>query len=423
MKVQRNLWYALAFSLGLIILDVFFHQIILQRLAVLIGITMVFGFAWSVFSLRGIQFTRSSKFSRYECGEIFEENYELINKSILPKLWIRVEDLSRLPSKPASRSITQIRPHTSLYFQSLMVLSRRGEFPLGPTLLFSGDPFGFFTQTKVFNAINTILVLPLIFAMEKDWSPKGDLSGGRAHRELKSQSSLNATTVRDYQPGDALNKIHWKTSIRTQKLMVKEFEQDPLSNIWIIIDGNGSEYCSIESESKSDLLLPRDALHYQSKPNLPKDDFEYAVSVSATYVDYFTRVGRGVGLLFSGEELVSIVPEKGTRQRTILLEALSYIRPNKQEQLSGVLQSHSARITKGNSLIVITPATGEDLVSALNYQARKGISILLVVIDPHSFGRNSETGPIFSSIHDTGIATLLVQYGDDLGKVLAEALG
>jgi uncharacterized protein (DUF58 family) len=422
MKVRQNFWFALSFFLGLVILDMYFHQLILQRLAVLISITMVVGFVWAFFSLWGIQFERSSTFTRYECGEIFEEKYEIKNNSILQKLWIRVEDFSRLPSKPATRSISQIQPRASLYFQSLMVLSKRGDFPLGPTLLYSGDPFGYFSQSKVVDLVGSILVLPLIFPMQKDWNAKGDLSGGRAHRERKSQSSLNATAVRDYQPGDALNKIHWKTSARSQKWMVKEFEQDPFSNIWMIIDGNESVYNSVESELKSELLLPRDTLHFQPQKILPKDEFEYAVSTASTFVDYFITVGRGVGLLFSGEELVSIAPEKGSRQKTILLEALAYICPKKQGPLSGVLQSHSSRIIKGNSMIVITSSPGDDLISILNSMVRKGISILLVVIDPRSFSRNPGTGSSFSTLQETGFNTQIVRYGDDLGKALEEAV-
>jgi uncharacterized protein (DUF58 family) len=45
----------------------------------------------------------------------------------------------------------------------------------------------------------------------------------------------NASGVREYAPGDAFNRIHWKSTARTGEMMVKTFELDPASDIWIVI--------------------------------------------------------------------------------------------------------------------------------------------------------------------------------------------
>jgi uncharacterized protein (DUF58 family) len=422
MKIQSRFWYALAGLLVCIGIDVFFHQLILQRIAVLLGLILVVGYFWAAFSLRGILFIRKSRFSRFECGEVFEEDYEIRNDYFLPKLWIQVEDGSDLPSKPAGRTISQIRAHTSHYFQSLVILSKRGEFALGPTILHSGDPFGFFHRSLSMEPKSSILVLPLIFPLERDWNPKGDLSGGKAHREQKSLSSQNATAVREYQPGDALNKIHWKSSVRAQKWMVKEFEREPLANIWLILDCNASGYFSYETKEESDLLLPRDIRHYQAQQILPRDNFEYAVSAAASLIEYFTSISRGVGLLVSGEKLVSIFPEKGNRQRTVLFEALTYVKAVPHAPLSTVIQSQSARINKGNAVIIITSLLEEELLNSFGMLHQKGVNILLVYVDPHSFSGISGGNPQVKSQTDPGIPTLVIRYGDDLGRELAEAI-
>jgi uncharacterized protein (DUF58 family) len=422
MKIQSRFWYAFAGCLVCIGIDAYFHQLILQRIAVLLGLILVVGYIWAAFSLKGIRFIRKSRFSRFECGEVFEEDYEIRNNSFLPKLWIQVEDGSDLPSKPAGRTISQIRAHTSLFFQSLVILSKRGEFALGPTILHSGDPFGFFHQFQVVEPNSSILVLPLIFPLERDWNPKGDLSGGKAHREQKSPSSQSATAVREYQPGDALNKIHWKSSVRTQKWMVKEFEQEPLANIWLILDCNASGYFSFDTKEESDILFPHDVRHYQAQQILPRDNFEYAISAAASLIEYFTSISRGVGLLVSGENLISIFPEKGNRQQTILFDALTYVKVVPQAPLSTVIQSQSARINKGNAVIVITSLLEEELLNSLGMLHQKGVNILLVYIDPHSFSEIPGGFPQGKTQTDLGIPTVVIRYGDDLGRVLAEAI-
>ena len=42
--------------------------------------------------------------------------------------------------------------------------------------------------------------------------------------------------MREYRPGDAFNRIHWPTTARTNRLMVREFELDPTVDVWIVLD-------------------------------------------------------------------------------------------------------------------------------------------------------------------------------------------
>jgi uncharacterized protein (DUF58 family) len=203
---------------------------------------------------------------------------------------------------------------------------------------------------------------------------------------------------------------------------VKEFEREPLANIWLILDCNASGYFSYETKEESDLLLPRDIRHYQAQQILPRDNFEYAVSAAASLIEYFTSISRGVGLLVSGEKLVSIFPEKGNRQRTVLLEALTFVKVVPHAPLSTVIQSQSARINKGNAVIIITSLLEEELLNSLGMLHQKVVKILLVFVDPHSFSGISGGNPQVKSQTDPRIPTLVIRYGDDLGRELAEAI-
>ncbi|MEZ4612148.1 MAG: DUF58 domain-containing protein [Caldilineaceae bacterium] len=48
--------------------------------------------------------------------------------------------------------------------------------------------------------------------------------------------TTNAAGVRDYYPGDSLNRIHWPTTARMRRLMTKEFELIPRRDIWLYLD-------------------------------------------------------------------------------------------------------------------------------------------------------------------------------------------
>jgi hypothetical protein len=55
----------------------------------------------------------------------------------------------------------------------------------------------------------------------------GLLSGGEALRRRTHYVTTNASGVRDYAPGDSFSRIHWRSTARRNRLIVKEFELDP----------------------------------------------------------------------------------------------------------------------------------------------------------------------------------------------------
>ena len=60
---------------------------------------------------------------------------------------------------------------------------------------------------------------------------------------LTGQRSLQSTSmvmgIREYRPGDAMNRIHWPSSMRHRRLHVKEFELDRTADLWIYLDLDG----------------------------------------------------------------------------------------------------------------------------------------------------------------------------------------
>jgi uncharacterized protein (DUF58 family) len=69
------------------------------------------------------------------------------------------------------------------------------------------------------------------------------VTGGDALRRRTHYITTNASGVRDYAPGDPFNRIHWKSTARKDRLIVKEFELDPLADVWLILDlWSGAHY-------------------------------------------------------------------------------------------------------------------------------------------------------------------------------------
>ena len=63
-----------------------------------------------------------------------------------------------------------------------------------------------------------------------------------------------ATGVRDYQSGDRVTWIHWKSFARTQTLMTKEFEDRRSQELFLIMDGRASEVFEEQVELTASIL-------------------------------------------------------------------------------------------------------------------------------------------------------------------------
>lgn len=210
---------------------------IYYRLSYLWALLLISGWLWSLLSLRGLILKRSARTLRAQVGQVFEERFEVQNDSRLPHLWIEVRDESTLPGSKGSRVLTLIAGRQGRSYLARTRLIQRGVFPLGPTELRSGDLFGLFPVKQSLAVQDSLLVYPMMVELSNFPNPPGLLPGGEALRRRTQQVTPNAAGVREYAPGDPLNRIHWLSTARRDRLIVKEFELDPLADVWIILDG------------------------------------------------------------------------------------------------------------------------------------------------------------------------------------------
>src|SRR5688572_11684022 len=191
--------------------------------------------AWTRLIASKITFERTTRELRANVGDVFEESYKLTNNTRIPAAWIEVINQTKLPFASGSRLLTLVMGNQKRNYNARSWLTRRGSFQLGPTLLNIGEPFGIFTAKKLIPAKERLIVFPMIQEIEFFPSSPGLLPGGHVIQRKSQDITPHAAGVRDYVHGDAMKRIHWRTSIRRDKLMVKEFEQDPQAEVWIYL--------------------------------------------------------------------------------------------------------------------------------------------------------------------------------------------
>jgi uncharacterized protein (DUF58 family) len=389
------------------------------RLSYLWGFLLVGSWVMSWISLRGVKVHRVARSLRSQVGQVFEERFEIQNTGRLPRLWIEVKDESSLPGSRGSHVLTLVGGREGRTYLARTRLTQRGVFPLGPTSLGSGDLFGLFPAMRSFPNQDSLLVYPILYDVHKFPNPPGLLPGGEALRRRTPQITPNASGVREYTSGDPLNRIHWLSTARRNRLMVKEFELDPLADVWIFLDASRIVHASKPPPPSE--YDPQDIWKPRSKFNLPQSTEEYAVSAAASLARFYLQRGRAVGLAFSGQSLNVLPSDRGGRQLGKILEALALLRAEGTLPLEGLIEAQARHLPRGSTVVLITPATSEMVVQIADLLLRRGMRPVVVLIDAATFGGYFSSVHLEKSLSILGVPACNLRYGDDMSAVLSSA--
>lgn len=167
------------------------------NIAYLITGILLLSYAWAQNSVRGLNLRRFTRTRRSQVGQYAEEQFEVINRSLWPKLWIEMEDHSTLPWHYGSRVISNLGRGAVQRWHVKALCTQRGNFRLGPLTLHSGDPLGIFEVSQELNETSQLLVYPY-FAELTSFEPSiSDLSGGEARYRRTYQTTTSVAGVRE----------------------------------------------------------------------------------------------------------------------------------------------------------------------------------------------------------------------------------
>jgi uncharacterized protein (DUF58 family) len=387
------------------------------RLTYLLALLMIISWLWSKLVLRGLRFRRRARTLRAQVDQIFEERFELDNPNRLPRMWISVRDESTLPGSQGSRVFPVIEAKRGRTYLARTRLVERGVFSLGPTVLESGDPFGLFPISRVIPANNSLLVYPMMFDISSFVSPPGLMPGGEALRRRTPQVTPNAAGVRDYAPGDPLNRIHWVSTARRGRLISKEFELDPQGDVWLFLDSTQDNQAAMPYDKSA--LLAESLWKRGSRIELPPSTEEYGVSIAASLARYYLQQGRALGFASAGQVLSLLPPERGGRQLGKILEALALLRAEGDLPLHGLVEIQAQHLARGSTVVIITPSVHQEVALAADFLLRRGLRPIAVLIDAASFNGAAGTQELVETFRMLNIPVRQVKRDMKLDEALS----
>lgn len=179
------------------------------------------------------------------------------------------------------------------------VYSSRGLHRVDSLFYRTRFPFGVLEKTIIIPAPLEVLVYPRIREVTEH-PPEGGLMG--QEQRPRRGPGTEHFGFHDYTPAEDSRLIHWPTSARIGRLLVREFEQEEQREVVVVLDNSAPD---------------EDLPGFEAA-------FEAAVSQAASYAVRFLREGCAVGLATSHG---LIPPATGPAQFHLLLRELALIRP------------------------------------------------------------------------------------------------
>lgn len=415
MPNRRNALYLL--SIISLLIGLFTGRAVFFNLTYLVGGLLLLSYVWAWLSVRGITISRKTRSRRAQVGRNFSEIFTITNHAIFPKIWLEIRDYSELPGHRVSHIVPTIKRGEQYTWLTDTPCQVRGEFRLGPISLISGDPFGLYTMSRRISGTTRVIVFPATVSISKFNLPMGILSGGEAERRLTHHVTTNAAGVRDYVTGDSFNRVHWRSTARRDKLMVKEFELDPMVDIWLFVDFSAQslvEDPTIQRVGQKGTIIP-------TSQHIPPSTEEYIVVIAASLANYFIETERALGFTAYVPHRQIYQPERGNKQLTRILQTLAVARSTSKYTLGQTLALESTHFARGITLIIVTSSLDPSWIEEAQILSSRGIRPMCVYVDPVTFSQTPLSSEnIRGLLQISKIPHLFVHKNDDLSAALSQ---
>jgi len=263
--------------------------------------------------------------------------------------------------------------------------STRGVLAVGPVSVLRGDPLGLFERTHDRRQAVELFVHPRTTSLDGlSLGQMRDLEGLPVQQLERDDVSFHA--LREYQPGDDLRHVHWKSTARTGDVMVRQYEQTRRSHFVVGLSSHPDEY--------------RDP-----------DEFELAISVAGSVG---LRALRDSRVLDARTQNGALRADTGRR----FLDGLAALEPSRPRD-GGVVALAGAMAVGAPQAAVAVLVCGSTVDAAdLRLACSRlpyGVRVLAVIADARA------DAPSLRRVGDADVVTLgaLDQLGRAVRKVLS----
>ena len=148
---------------------------------------------------------------------------------------------------------------------------------------------------------------------------------------------------------------------------------------------------------------------------------ELSISVTASLTKSYTDSHTPVGFLSHGNDRYYITPGIGSSHFDRTMQTLAVAKPGNGKKLQQVITEERNIWFNHSSIIIITPSSEKEWVTALSELSQFNTSITVIMVNAKSFGGKHELGPILSALDNIGISPYVINKNDELNESLSRS--
>lgn len=311
---------------------------------------LLYAFVLFVYPLSDFYMERVVSGSSLSAGQTATIQLKLRRKQNFPLFFLGVEEW--IPEKIRHYNTTTIgkdacfplfHRENSVTFE--IPYMPRGEHHFFKIQLKIRDPLSLIEKRKVFLITDTLVVSPIVkrtFFQEF----QSDYELGKHVNVIRRNRESNVVSnVREYQPGDRLSTIDWKSTAKTAELMSKDFED----------------------KNSQDLLVAVNSF-------ANREVFEEMVSHAASLIDTEIRTNGKAGLFLISKTPYLIASRNSKEQRNKCMLALAKVEADTPDLCEQFFTLNKGTLTGHCSLVLITDQLSGEMVKRISAVLDKNLS-------------------------------------------------
>lgn len=284
----------------------------------------------------------------------------------------------------ASFEVASLLPGASASATYRVTCRPRGIYEVGPAAASTMDPLGLAELAAKPGPVDRIVVYPTVEELSGFPMTRGQDPAVNASRPEHSQrGGEDFYTLREYQRGDDLRRIHWPSSAKTEELMIRQLETPWQSRALVLLDVRPSAYES-------------------------SDAFETAVSGAASVVTHLVRSGFDADLWAGDPHIID------ASRYTTAMERLALVQPNPMIDVEAVA-SRIRQTGGGGALVLVTGLADRPLLGVQQLLSSDYRTTVLM-------GAATTTSQTLIGFHRAGVTTVTIEPGQDWGDSWSKAI-
>lgn len=302
------------------------------------------------------------------------------------------------------RETPLVRRHGRLRGRYVLRRVPRGRYPIEAAQIVIEDPFGLERVEVELPSQSSILVYPRLVDVDRLFSESGARTPEGRRLLLRRPSGFDLHSVREYERGESLRRVHWPSTAKRGQLMVKELEDSPRDETAVLLDADAGSVVGVA----------------------PDSSFELAVRAAGSILKSHASRGRRAALVVNSARPTYQRVHSLDGEWHRALEILAAVEPDGHAPVTNVLADEGGPASRAVELTVVTSTLSPRLVERLAHRALGRHGASLVYVEAASFARETAEERLPADargqllrLQRAGVPVIVLRRADDLAARLA----